>query len=545
MGCPPRAQWWFRSTILLSGVPLFLQRQRSRVSNVVTETASRTLLMILKTPGRPIMATTFPRFRQPTTAAPKRRTRLGCRLEFKPDDRMSLSQPILLVVDDDPGIVALVERFAQPLAFTVLKYTSARAALSSLPDIKPDIALVDLQMPDVNGLDVLRQIRATLPACQVSLMTGNASVDTAIEAVKLGALDYLTKPLDFDRLRELLITVRKSVERRETLLRVDAELAKQFEFYGMIGRSPVMQELFDLIRRLAPHVRTALVTGETGTGKELVSRALHKLGTTRARPLVVANCSAVVETLFESELFGHVRGAFTGATESKAGLFEQADGGTLFLDEIGELPLAMQAKLLRVVEYGEVQRVGATQSRRVDVRVITATNRDLLADVQLKRFRQDLYYRLNIVEIALPPLRERREDIPYLTAAFVKEFAKRFNKPISGMSAGAERLLQNAPWPGNIRELRNTVERACMLTVSQLLSDQDVRSAFGAVGRPAADVPQSMPPAGPKAPPHPELDRQQVQQALQRAGGNKSAAARALGVSRRALYRRLDEFGLR
>jgi two-component system response regulator HydG len=458
---------------------------------------------------------------------------------------MAPSQPILLVIDDDPGIVALIERFAEPLAFTVLTYTSARAALSSLLDIKPDVALVDLQMPDVNGLEVLRQIRATLPACQVSLMTGHASVDTAIEAVKIGALDYLMKPLDFDRLRELLTTVRKSVERRETLLQADANLAKQFEFYGMIGRSPVMQELFDTIRRLAPHVRTTLVTGETGTGKELVSRALHKLGTARARPLVVVNCSAVVETLFESELFGHVRGAFTGATDAKAGLFEQADGGTLFLDEIGELPLAMQAKLLRVVEYGEVQRVGGVKSQRVDVRVITATNRDLLVDVQMKRFRQDLYYRLNIVEIALPPLRERREDVPYLTAAFVKEFATRFNKPISGLSAGAERLLQNAPWPGNIRELRNTVERACMLSVSHILGEEDVRAALGTVGRPAAETPRAQVPSDRPTQPAPELDRHQVEQALQRAGGNKSVAARALGVSRRALYRRLDEFGLR
>jgi DNA-binding NtrC family response regulator len=376
-------------------------------------------------------------------------------------------------------------------------------------------------------------------------MTGHASVDTAIEAIKLGALDYLVKPIDFDRLRELLITVRRSVERRETLLQADADLAKRFEFFGMIGRSPVMQELFDTIRRLAPHIRTALVTGETGTGKELVSRALHQLGAPRSSPLVVVNCSAVVETLFESELFGHVRGAFTGAVDAKVGLFEQADGGTLFLDEIGELPLAMQAKLLRVVEYGEVQRVGATRSHRVDVRVIAATNRDLLADVQLKRFRHDLYYRLNVVEIALPALRERREDVPYLTAAFVKEFSKRFSKPISGLSVGAERLLQSAPWPGNIRELRNTVERACMLAAGHVLTDQDLRSALGsAAGRLVSDMPlAAMLPDRPLAP-SPALDRHSVEQALQRSGGNKSATARALGVSRRSLYRRLGEFGL-
>jgi two-component system, NtrC family, response regulator HydG len=452
--------------------------------------------------------------------------------------------PTLLVIDDDPGIGALIIRFAEPLAFTVLTHIDPRAALSALEDIKPDVALIDLRMGGLDGLQVLQHLRANLPSCQVCLMTAHASVDTAIEAVKLGALDYLTKPLDFDRLRELLITVRKSVERRETLLRADADLATRFEFHGMIGRSPAMQELFDTIRRLAPHVRTALVTGETGTGKELIARALHKLGPVRARSLVVVNCSAVVDTLFESELFGHVKGAFTGATEAKAGLFEQADGGTLFLDEIGELPLAMQAKLLRTVEYGDVQRVGGSGSRNVDVRVITATNRDLLTEVHAGRFRQDLYYRLNIVEIALPPLRERREDIRYLTAAFVGEFAKRFNKPVTGLSAGAERLLQNAPWPGNIRELRNTLERACMVSQGQLLTEREVLSALG---NRAPSTSPSVTSANPStsAQPTPELDRDRVRDILQGTGGNKSAAARALGVSRRALYRRLDAFGLR
>ena len=260
--------------------------------------------------------------------------------------------------------------------------------------------MVDLRMPDVGGLDVLRAIRETDPHCQAVLMTGYASVDTAVEAIKLGATDYLSKPLDFARLEQLLAGVREELERRRSLLSIEGDLARRLEFGGMIGRGPVMQELFGMIRRLAPHVRTALITGETGTGKELVARALHKTGPRRDRRFVTVNCSAVVETLFESELFGHVRGAFTGATENKPGLFELADGGTLFLDEIGELPLTVQAKLLRVLELGEVHRVGSLEPRRVDVHVIAATNRDLRAEVARRTVPQ---------RSLLPPQHRRSE----------------------------------------------------------------------------------------------------------------------------------------
>jgi len=458
---------------------------------------------------------------------------------------MADTRPVLLAVDDEPGIIAMIEGFARRQGFDVIARAGGREAIAELATLKADVALIDLRLPGMSGLDVLRAIHEADPTCQVVLMTAYASVDSAIEAVKLGALDYLSKPFDFARLGELLTTVREGIERRRRLLAADSELASRFEFFGMIGRSPAMQELFDMIRRLAPHIRTALVTGETGTGKELVAHALHKLGPRRERRFVAFNCAAIVETLFESELFGHTRGAFTGASETKAGLFELADGGTLLRDEVGEWRLAMQARLLRVVENGEVQRVGSTEPRRVDVCTIAATNRDLYEEVSRGRFRQDLYYRLNVVEIALPPLRERGEDIPCLTSALVEQFARRFKKSLVGLSPGAERLLQNAPWPGNIRELRNTLERACMLSDGRILSERDVLSALGGPPRPAtAPDDHGASNDDDAIEPEPEVDRERVQRVLQQVGGNKSAAARMLGVSRRALYRRLETFGL-
>jgi two-component system, NtrC family, response regulator HydG len=455
----------------------------------------------------------------------------------------------LLAIDDEPGVLAIVDRFAQRFGFKVVSRTDARAALAELPVLKPDAVIVDLKMPDINGLDVLRAIRAIDPRCQIILMTAHASVDTAIEAVKLGALDYISKPFDLERLGGLLTGVCKSIERRERLLQVDVDVAKSFAFYGMIGRSPAMQELFDAIRRFAPHVRTVLVTGETGTGKELVARALHKLGARPDRRFVTVNCSAVVQGLFESELFGHQRGAFTGATDTKVGLFEHADKGTLFLDEIGELPLTIQAKLLRAVENGEVQRVGSLEARHVDVTVIAATNRDLRADAPNGRFRSDLYYRLSVMEIRLVPLRERREDIPYLSAVFIREVAERLHRQLTGMTAAAERTLQQAPWPGNVRELRNVIERACLLSDGKMLSERDVLAAMPSAidtETPPVFTESALLASGSGWDPDflTNAQRAQVEHALREARGNKAAAARLLGISRRSLYRWLERLDL-
>ena len=461
---------------------------------------------------------------------------------------MNGQKPLVMVIDDEQGILDVVGRFAQRAGYEAITCSSGRDAIAQLQTRRADLVMVDLRMPDVGGLDVLRAIRDIDPRCQAVLMTGYASVDTAVEAIKLGAMDYLSKPLDFGRLEQMLANVRDEIERRRNLLAAESDMARRLEFAGMIGRGPVMQELFGMIRRLAPHVRTALITGETGTGKELVARALHRTGPRKDRRFVTVNCSAVVETLFESELFGHMRGAFTGATEHKPGLFELADNGTLFLDEIGELPLTLQAKLLRVLELGEVHRVGSLEPRKVNVHVIAATNRDLRAEVEAGRFRSDLFYRLNIVEVKLPPLRDRREDIPYLTAAFVRETAERLQKPLVGLTPGAERLLGAARWDGNVRELRNVLERACILADGDFITEKELAVSMPPVGYGGVRVLNHTAAAASEPSREDDLlvnvEREHIQKALMRARGNKKAAARMLGLSRRALYRRLERLDL-
>jgi DNA-binding NtrC family response regulator len=460
---------------------------------------------------------------------------------------MTGQQPMLIVVDDEQGILDVVSRFARRAGFDVMACSGGREAIALLQTRHADVAMVDLRMPDIGGLDVIRAIREIDPRCQTVLMTGYATVDTAVEAIKLGAMDYLSKPLDFARLEQLLTAIREDLDRRRSILALDTDVAKRLEFCGMIGRGPVMQELFGMIRRLAPHVRTALVTGETGTGKELVARALHQIGPRSDRRFITINCSAVVETLFESELFGHMRGAFTGATDNKPGLFELADGGTLFLDEIGELPSTVQAKLLRVLELGEVHRVGSLEARRVNAHVVAATNRDLRTEVAAGRFRSDLYYRLNIVEVKVPALRDRREDIPYLTAAFVRETSERLQKPVSGLTPGAEHLLASGAWDGNVRELRNVIERACILADEDFITERELAVSMPP---PALRTPASSGDAERSAQAVADKDllvtveRDHIQRALVRAGGNKKAAAKMLGLSRRALYRRLERLDL-
>ena len=457
---------------------------------------------------------------------------------------MTGQQPVLVVIDDEPGILEVVGRFAARAGFRVIACGGGREGIASVQSAHADLAMVDLRMPDIGGLDVLRTIRESNPNCQAVLMTGYASVETAVEAIKLGAMDYLSKPLDFGRLQQMFAGVRDEIERRRSVLSMERDLARRLEFCDMVGRGPAMQDLIALIRRLAPHVKTALVTGESGTGKELAARALHRSGPRQRHPFVIVHCPAVGEPSFERELFGEGGGGPAGASGHKAGFFQAADGGTLFLDEVSELPRAAQVKLLRAVELGEVQPVGIAEPCPVDVQVIAATNRDLRAEVAAGRFRSDLYYRLNAVELKVPPLRDRREDIPYLTAAFVRECADRLGKPLEGLTAGAERLLGAAAWPGNVRELKNVIERACILCDGPLVTERELSAGIpiqpAARPAPAAVLDRAVHDGDSLA----CVEREHIQRALAKVGGNKKAAAQLLGLSRRALYRRLERLDL-
>jgi DNA-binding NtrC family response regulator len=449
--------------------------------------------------------------------------------------KASRFQPCLFIVDDEPTVRDVVARLAAPLGFEVQVFENGHAALAELSRRSPDGALVDLQMPSIGGLSVLREFKRLAPVCEVILMTGYATIDTAVEAIKLGASDYLTKPLEFARLRELLLGIHQEAVRRAEVNLLEQDLLERFRFQGMIGRGPAMRELFSLIRRIAPHLTTGLVTGETGTGKELVARALHALGSRRSGPFVPVNCSAIVEGPLESELFGHAGNGLRGPAGSEPGVFERAHGGTIFLDEISALTPVVQARLLRVLEDGELSRLGSADRLRVDVRVIASTNQVLEREVQRGQFRPDVYYRLNGVRLDVPPLRQRREDIPLLVRAFVEDFARQFQKRLHGVTARAEHHLMEHAWPGNVRELRNVLERASMLAQGEFIDDRDLElrvlvgtgKAAAATVRPIAD-----------------LERLEILKALEETGGNKKQAASRLGISRRALYRRLDKFGL-
>ena len=456
-------------------------------------------------------------------------------------DDTSLAPPVLLLVDDEPSVRAVLTRFADRHGFETIACATGREALEILETRRLDVALVDVRLPDVGGLEVLKAIRGSAAECQVILMTGATDVESSVEAIRLGAMAYLSKPINFDRLSQLFSQACEIASARAGA----GPEAEAPAFHGLIGDSAAMARVFTSIRRLAPYARVALVTGDTGTGKELVARALHAAGPRARQRLVTINCSAVVETLFESELFGHAKGAFTGASADKAGLFEQAHRGTLFLDEIGELPLAMQAKLLRVLESGELLRVGAVQPRIVDVHIIAATNRDLRAEVAAGRFRQDPLFRINMIEIPLPALRARPDDIPVLARTFLARSSTRMRKHFTGFTPHADAALKGAPWPGNVRELRNVVERACMVADGERIGVVDLAlealtperrrampglllPAIAMVARPTLAV----------------VERDQLLQALGRSSGNKAEAAEALGISRRAFYRRLERHGL-
>jgi DNA-binding NtrC family response regulator len=390
-------------------------------------------------------------------------------------------------------------------------------------------------MPQMNGLEVLDRIMEVAPETEVILVTGQYSAESAVDAIRRGASDYITKPINLVVLRERIAKLVAEAQQRQAALQLDSELLKTYQFEGMIGRSPLMLQVFARLRRVAPHYRTALVTGASGTGKELVAAALHRLSPVANNRFAVCNCSAIVETLFESELFGHVRGAFTGATQDKAGLFEFAQGGAVFLDEIGEIPLEMQSKLLRVLENREIQRVGSPAVKIIDVRVIAATNRNLQELVAEKKFREDLYYRLSMVEIELPRLAERREDLSLLQRFFVDQFAEQYGKVIKGITPRAQIVLARYPWLGNIRELKSVLGSACMMAEGDMVDVYELPERIRArAAESRNDDPNELLPLA-------EMERRYVLRVLEQVGGNKVQAAKILGINRATVYRIANE----
>jgi DNA-binding NtrC family response regulator len=444
-------------------------------------------------------------------------------------------QPVkIIAVDDDPAALELIEEALAQEGVKILTAASGADGWKLILRNHPEIVLLDLLMPDVNGMELLDKIVEAFPATDVILITGKYSTDSAVEAIRKGASDYITKPVSISDLRKRVGSLIAEAGRFKKALQLEGEMLKTFRFEGMVGRSPMMLEMYRTIRRVAPHFRTALVVGETGAGKELVARALHRLSPVSSGRLVVCNCSAIVETLFESELFGHVRGAFTGATQDKAGMIEYASGGTLFLDEIGDMPMQTQVKLLRAVETGEFQRVGSPAIRTASVRFIAATNRDLHELMSSEQFREDLYYRLSMVEIRVPRLADRREDLPMLVHHFLDRFSNEYKKPIVGITSRAQIVLSRYHWPGNVRELENVLGHACMMAETDEIDVRDLPETLKRPQTPDIPLDENLLPLA-------EVRRRYVLQVLEKAEGNKALAAKILGINRATLYRFLRE----
>ena len=454
---------------------------------------------------------------------------------------MSVHRGKLLLVDDEEKILKALGRALRDAGHAVVETTSPRQAQRLLAEQSFDVLLVDNMMPELSGLDVIRELVANTPEGerpQILMMTAHATVESAIEAMKLGALDYLQKPFEID---ELLVVMTRALDHQR--LRSDYrylvnERDEQFDHYGIIAGSRVMQEVIRRAELVAETKSTVLISGETGTGKELVARAIHDRSAQRDMPLIKVNCAAIPETLLESELFGHVRGAFTGATATKKGKFALADGGTIFLDEIGTMTPTLQSKLLRVLQEREIEPLGSERTEKIDVRVIAATNRDLRQMVSDGKFQEDLFYRLNVIPIEIPPLRERRDDIPALVEHFVHKHAQRTGRRVERIDEGVLAALQQYDWPGNVRELENTIERAVVLSPGPVVAARAVSVLSAATpqttGLPSLKLRQNIE----------WVERETIRRALESSGGVKKDAAELMGISQRALSYYLAKYRL-
>ena len=444
----------------------------------------------------------------------------------------------VLLIDDDASLRRVTEYSLHSAGFNVLSAADGKQGLASFRVDCPEVVITDIQMPGMSGYEVLQQIKNERPETLVIVITAHSSVEKAVEAMKQGAHDYLSKPFSRD---ELMIVVEKAFELlglQKENQRLRDELAHQVDFSHMVGISDVMQDVFDVVRRVAPTEASVLITGESGTGKELIARAIHQGGARSKEPFVAINCAAIPATLLESELFGHVRGAFTGAVRDRAGKFEQADGGTLFLDEIGEMPMELQPKLLRVLQEMEVEPLGG-KSRSVNVRIIAATNQDVESALEEGRFREDLYYRLNVIPIELPPLRKRAEDVPLLVRHFLERF--KTNAPVEISDAALEGLA-SYPWPGNVRELQNAVERMIILNQGEKLDLHHLPAKITSAPSSSRGQVVNLPADGY---PLETLEKEVVIQALERNDWNQTRAAAFLQVPRHTLIYRMEKYDIK
>ena len=447
----------------------------------------------------------------------------------------------LLLVDDEQKIRRVLGHALRAEGHDVIEAENAREAKRALAERPVDVLIVDNLMPDMTGLDLIKEIVASTPENerpQILMMTAHATIESAIEAMKLGALDFLQKPFEVD---ELLVVVRRALDHQRLSSHqryLLSEQEEEFDHYGIVGRSRVMEDVIKRAELVAETKSTVLITGETGTGKELVARAIHARSAQRNMPLIKVNCAAIPETLLESEMFGHVRGAFTGASTNKKGKFALADGSTIFLDEIGTLSTTLQAKLLRVLQEREFEPLGSERSQQVDVRVIAATNRDLRQMVADGTFQEDLFYRLNVIPIEIPPLRSRREDIPTLVEHFVRKHQQRTGKRVDRIDDAVIARLQDYDWPGNVRELENTIERAVVLSTNGAITAASI-SVLGPLTRQGGTLPSMKLRANIEW-----VEQETIRQALANAGGVKKDAADAMGISQRALSYYLTKYKL-
>ncbi|MDP3480234.1 MAG: sigma-54 dependent transcriptional regulator [Desulfoprunum sp.] len=448
----------------------------------------------------------------------------------------------ILIVDDDSAHLNMLRTVLKSLGHTVDTAMDGEDAIRMAKEKPCDLILMDVRMTNIGGIEALRQIKEFNPAIPIIIMTAYSSVDTAVEAMKLGAYDYLTKPLNFE---ELKLIIDRAMDHLHLTLEnksLKEKVAAENCFSDIIGSSHAMKSVLDMARIVAPTEATVLITGESGTGKELFAKAIHANSERKNGPLVTVNCAALTETLLESELFGHEKGTFTGADRQRDGRFMQADRGTIFLDEVGEIPLAMQAKILRAIQEREIQRLGSDKTLNVDVRIIAATNRNLEDDVREGKFREDLFYRLNVMNLHIPPLRNRDEDIPLLALYFLKKYVQKNRKDLKGFTPAAMDVLTRSAWPGNVRELENVIERAVILAMSPYISDKDLPPSLMASYH--KEHKDKMPATGLGGKPLDEIESQAISETLEQTQGNKSEAAKLLDITRTTLNNKLKKYNI-